>query len=149
MRYLLFVLIIGIPTSTLAVRGAEPEKKQKTPEELYDTFKGPWYLDDKESLLSGFQLHRYEKSPEPPPAGVTWGVILNFRNLSPETYHGAPAKIEVDGDVLKITLPPAGEDEKRETRTVRIQRKGDKLEVRVLDGTCKGTYELKKVANKQ
>jgi hypothetical protein len=55
----------------------------------------------------------------------------------------------VDGDGLKITLPPPGTGEKRTTRTLHLRCIGDKLEVRGAGGDSKGTYELERVSSKQ
>jgi hypothetical protein len=67
MRYLAAVVIAGYLTPSLAVLGAEPEKPQKSPEELYAALKGPWRADDEKSPLQGVWLHRNEKAPVPPP----------------------------------------------------------------------------------
>src|SRR5262249_22110212 len=97
----------------------------------------------------GVWLHRNEKAPVPPPGTSPWGVIVDFTRGSPEGYRGEPEKVQADGDGLKITLPPAGKEEKRGTRVLRISRDGDKLEVRVTGGCGEGTYTLKRVASKQ
>ena len=149
MSYLVSVLIAGILTSAPTVWGDEPRKPPKSPEELYEALKGPWRADDEKSPLGGFWLHRYEKAPVPPPGASPWGVLLDFRRGSAETYHGAPKKVETDGDGLKITLPPAGKGEKRKTHTLRIRRTGEQLEVRVTGGEAAGTYQLKRVPSKQ
>ena len=142
MRFLVAVVIV-------AVLAAEPEKPQKSAEELYAALKGPWRAGDEKSPLQGVWLHRNEMAPVPPPGTSPWGVIVDFTRGSPEGYRGEPEKVQADGDGLKITLPPAGKEEKRGTRVLRISRDGDKLEVRVTGGCCEGTYTLKRVASKQ
>jgi len=149
MSYLASTLLAGILLSAPAGRGDVTKKPPKSPEELYAALKGPWRAAAEESPLAGFWLHRNEKAPVPPVGASPWGVILDFRPGSPEGYRGPPAKVEADGDGLKITLPPAGKDEKRGTRALHVRRNGDTLEVRVTGGRFEGTYELRRVPSKQ
>jgi hypothetical protein len=149
MTLLAAVLIVGIPAPAPGVRGDEPGKARTSPEELYEALKGPWRADDEKSLLGGFWLHRHEKGPLPAPGASPWGVRLDFRRGGAETYRGAAAKVEADGYGLKISLPSAGQGETRTTRTLRVRRLGDKLEVRVTDGDAAGTYELRRAPSKQ
>lgn len=149
MRYLKPLLVLSILVLALSAPGAEREKPAKTPEQLYGRLGGPWRSDDDKSPLAGVWLHRNEKSDPPSPKALPWSVILDFRGGSPEGYSGEPARVKVDGDGLKITLPPARVDEKRRTHTLRLQRDGDRLEVRVSGGRFAGTYHLKRVASKQ
>ncbi len=155
MRYLALLMLVGsVVNSGVGVR-AEPEKDQKAIKKLYDAVGGPWRPEDENSSLTFFWLSRREKEPVPPgessesPADSTWRLRLDFINKSPEGYDGAPEKVEVEGDGLTVTLVPPGKDEKRGTRTVRIRKDGDKLEVRVTGGKFEGTYKLKRVPSKQ
>src|SRR5262245_64175836 len=98
----------------------EADKPAKTPEEMYESVKGPWQPTDEKSPLASMWLNRHEKGPEVGP-NESWHVILRFTGAGPEGYRGAPANVEVDGDGLKVTLPPAREGEKRETRALHLK----------------------------
>jgi hypothetical protein len=150
MRTLPTVIVVSLLVLRVPGGAAEPEKDQKTVKELYKEVGGPWRADDEKSALTAVWLHRNEKAPIPPQGkAAEWGVILTFVDRGTEGYDGAPEKVEADCDALKITLPPAGEGEKRGTSTLRLKRVGDKLEVRVTGGQFAGTYELKRVPSKQ
>jgi hypothetical protein len=149
MRSVVSVLLAGVLTSSSAVRGAEPAKPQPSPEELYASLKGPWRSDDERSPLTGFWLHRNEKAAVPPPGASPWGVLLDFRGGNAEGFRGAPAKVEVECDGLRIILPAAGEGETRGTRSLLIRRDGEQMKIRVTGGNFEGAYVLKPVRSKQ
>ena len=148
MYHHIFVLFAGLVTCMPTQGVGSQEKRLKSPEKLYETFRGPWQTLDDKSPLSVFQLHRYEKAQLSKDFVPTWGVSLSFKNLSPESYSG-PVKVESEGDGLKIILPPPPKGEKREARYLHMKRDGDKLKLRVVGGDRAGTYELKRVNSKQ
>jgi hypothetical protein len=149
MRTLSAILLVSSLILPMSSGAAEPDKKDKTPQQLYKEVGGSWTATDEKASLSSLWLHRNEKAAIPPQEVAEWGIILTFTDRGQEGYRGEPEKVEVDGGELKITLPAPGEGDKRGTRTLRLKRVGDKLEVRVIGGQYAGKYELKRVANKQ
>src|SRR5262245_32218628 len=112
----------------------DPEKVER----LYATLGGTWRTES-DAPLDYLWLHRGEKAPENDQGGSPWRLALAFDANPRERFTGAPARIEADGDALKITLPPPEKGEDRGTRSLRICRVGDRLLVRVIGGRFEGT----------
>src|SRR5262249_45247809 len=174
MRYLVAVLIVPLVATSFTAGGTETgqprvrppgghwicckfteddpgritgEVPSKSVRELYAALRGPWNPDDEKSPLKSFWLHRYEKADKAPP-GAAWVVVLRFAGQSPEGYDGPPEKVEPEGDGMRITLPRAGEEEKRGTRGLSLRRAGDRLPLEVIGGQFAGAYKLKRVPSK-
>jgi hypothetical protein len=147
MRGRLTILAVGILVLASVVGGADDPKKGKTVEELYPVLKGDWVSADKKATLTRFQLGKYEKKPAD--FASEWHIGLVFTPGDGQGYYGPAEKVEADGDGLKITLPPPGKDDKRQTRILTVKRDEDKLEVRLLDGPFKGTWKLAQQAGKK
>jgi len=81
MRFLVAVVIV-------AVLAAEPEKPQKSAEELYAALKGPWRAGDEKSPLQGVWLHRNEKASSSISPAAAPRVIVANRRRSRRTATG-------------------------------------------------------------
>src|SRR5262245_23435551 len=101
MRVWLGIVLVCV----LAAPGLAEDKKPKTTDELYKELGGLWCPVDEKKSLETFWLHQGEKAPAGQ-EGTPWRVHLYFSPRSADDYTGPPVKVEVEGEGLKLILPP-------------------------------------------